>query len=96
MRQFALIALVTVAFVSAVDAQYRYVDDRGIAHWVQSPNQIPPQYREKAEQPKLPQVDAFTGEDPKTKARRNAIGVENERQQRQRERGQAVETERRA
>ncbi len=35
-------------------AQMRYVDDRGQTHWVQSPDQIPPQYRGQADSPQLP------------------------------------------
>jgi len=60
-------------------AQYRYVDDQGVVHWVQSPNQIPRAYRDKIEQPKLPEIDAGKGEDPAARTGRKAFDAEQER-----------------
>ena len=46
-RTLAAVMLgLTLALVSPVSAQpYRYVDDQGVTHWVQSPHQIPDMYR---------------------------------------------------
>ena len=84
-----VVALLTVAASAA--AQIRYVDSAGVVHWVQSPAQIPPEYREKAEQPKLPEIDAAKGEDPNARARRKAFETDRTREQERAEREQARE-----
>ena len=73
-----VVALLTVA--ASATAQIRYVDSAGVVHWVQSPAQIPPEYREKAEQPKLPDIDATKGEDPAARSQRKAFEAESGRQ----------------
>lgn len=44
-------------------AQIRYVDDQGLAHWVQSPTQVPEKYKAKSSTPTLPNVDLGAGAD---------------------------------
>jgi hypothetical protein len=62
--------------VAPAAAQLRYMDNQGNVHWVQTPEHIPPEYREKAEQPKLPEIDAGKGEDQTARARRKAFEAE--------------------
>ena len=69
-----------LAVAAPAPAQLRYVDSQGVVHWVQSQNQIPPEYREKAEQPKLPDIDATKGEDPAARSRRKVFEAESARQ----------------
>lgn len=40
---------------------FRYVDDQGGVHWVQSREQIPEEYRDKAETPRLPNINLHEG-----------------------------------
>lgn len=68
-----LAAVMLLASVAPVAAQLRYVDRHGVVHWVQTRQQIPPEYRDKAEEPALPHIDAGTGEDPEVRARRKAF-----------------------
>lgn len=63
MTRTAVLMLVTVATLSATamraDAQVRYVDRDGVAHWVQSETQVPAEYR--AERPALPATGGGSG-----------------------------------
>src|SRR5260370_41099059 len=48
------VALVVVLLgCGAASAQVRYVDGQGVVHWVQSLDQVPPEYRGQG-QPRLP------------------------------------------
>ena len=50
MKTVGLMLGLTLALVSPVSAQpYRYVDDQGVGHWVQSLHQIPDKYRARAQ-----------------------------------------------
>lgn len=50
----ALIITTILALTSIVNAQVRYVDEDGVAHWVASEAAVPEQYRSQATRPPLP------------------------------------------
>ncbi len=59
MRQAGLATVMGVAVLlgaAASYAQVRYLDDNGVTHWVQTPEQIPPQYRGRETTPGLPEI----------------------------------------
>jgi len=80
MRAFVLVVAVLMLLSPRAEAHVRYIDKDGVAHWVQTPEQVPPEYRGKAEQPTLPEVDAGKGEDPAAQARRKAFEDESGRE----------------
>ncbi len=57
----AMIVMAAVLTSTQAEAQMRYVDEKGVTHWVSSEEQIPPQYRNKAEAPGLPSVNLRDG-----------------------------------
>jgi hypothetical protein len=70
MRAFVLVVAGLVLFASHAEAQVRYVDKNGVTHWVQTPEQVPPEYRGRIDQPRLPGIDVSKGEDSAARARR--------------------------
>lgn len=60
-------------FPDCTEAQLRYVDKDGVVRWVQTPEQIPPEYRPGATQPNLPEIDPNEGEDPAARGEAQSI-----------------------
>ena len=56
----AVLGLTTVVGIASAQP-YRYVDEQGVPHWVQSLDQIPEHYRDKSGAPRLPSVDTKQG-----------------------------------
>jgi hypothetical protein len=63
----AVAVVVTVFLVTVVVAQIRYIDKDGVTHWVQHPDQVPPEYREKVEMPRLPSMGGSGSGGPSVK-----------------------------
>lgn len=53
--RWLVMAVAVLASAGTAVAQVRYVDKDGVAHWVQSAEQVPPEYR-RQQQPPLPSI----------------------------------------
>jgi hypothetical protein len=73
MRTILTFVFVLVVTTSA-EAQLRYIDQAGGVHWVQSVEQVPPEYRGALTSPALPDVYVNTGADSGTGWLRGTIG----------------------
>jgi hypothetical protein len=83
-RLVTLLSFAVLGTVAVASAQLRYVDNEGIVHWVQTPEQIPPEYRENATRPRLPEIDAAKGEDRAVRTRRKSVEADNARERERR------------
>src|SRR3990172_5536504 len=64
MRRTSLSAVagITVFLMTTLAvAQVRYVDEKGVPHWVSSPDEVPQQYRNTATNPRLPEINPQKG-----------------------------------
>jgi hypothetical protein len=52
-------AILMLAFVSQASAQVKYVDERGVTHYVGSAEQVPAQYRDQTEAARLAPVTGY-------------------------------------
>lgn len=53
-KRTALLLGLALAIAGSVDAQVRYVDRSGVAHWVSRPDEVPEEYRGNIRTPELP------------------------------------------
>lgn len=87
-RAVAFAALMLASAPSYAQTILKYIDNDGVTHYVQSEEQIPPEYRAGATRPKLPPA---TPTDPGMSDRmRDALRYQQERENAQRERENAV------
>jgi hypothetical protein len=76
-----VVGLVGLLWATHAMAQaMKYVDRQGMPHYVQSADQIPPEYRSKVETPQLPNIDPSKGENQEAAARRRQFENEAIRQ----------------
>jgi hypothetical protein len=67
-------AILTLAFVSQAFAQVKYVDERGVTHYVGSAEQVPAQYRDQTEAARLAPVTRYGNAESSTWEQRLAVG----------------------
>lgn len=75
MKVVVFVAAWLAVLASHAEAQFRYVDKDGVSHWVQTQDQVPPEYRGKIEQPKLPGTEVSKGGGPSATSVRMPPGM---------------------